>query len=73
MNRLQWGWMLFQFAVSVIAGCAVFAWMRHDPQVDGKTATFGGFLVGLVAARGAMFFVTWTRFGWHSARSMRMY
>jgi hypothetical protein len=68
----QWLWMAVQFAVSVGAGCAVYAWMMRDPKVTTGPAVFGGFLVGLVATRAVMFGVTWVRFGWRTARSMRM-
>lgn len=73
LAKAETNWMIFQYGVSVIAGCLTFWWMMQDKLTDARAATFGGFLVGLVAARFVMFLITWGRFGWHSARSMKMH
>jgi hypothetical protein len=65
------GWMIFQFCVSVVVGCAVY-WddQHYAPRSNGSI--LAGFIVGLIAARVVMFLITWVRFGWKAARSMRM-
>lgn len=67
----QWPWMLFQFAVSVGAGCWVY-WDDIQTMGPNNGALLAGFIAGLVAARLAMFLIVWLRFGWSAARSMRM-
>jgi hypothetical protein len=65
------GWMIFQFCISVTAGSIVY-WddRRLSPHSTGSI--LAGFIGGLIAARAVMFLITWVRFGWKSARSMRM-
>ncbi len=64
-------WMLFQYAVSVVAGALAITYAgSHDPDNHGNLLF--GFFAGLIAARAVMFLIVWARFGWASARSMSM-
>ena len=61
-----------QLATSIGAGCLFIWWYNRDPGYSPRGALLGGFLVGLAVNYCMMFAITWVRFGWKAARSMRM-
>ncbi len=69
--RSEWAWLAFQFTISVIVGCYVFA---HEQRVAplSRGNLLAGLVCGFLATRAVMFLITWARFGWTAARSMRM-
>lgn len=75
LRRKDWadGWMIFQFCVSVAAGSVALWWDDHQSTPGQGGSVLWGFVVGLFAARAVMFPIVWARFGWASARSMRMF
>lgn len=70
------GWIVFQFAVSVAAGIGAVWWDRYLWGGDMEHVAYGltmwAAFFGFCVARGVMFLIVWARFGWASARSMRM-
>jgi len=63
--------MIFQFCISVAFGSVAYWDCKHvEPLNTG--CTLGGVIVGLIASHAVMFLITWVRFGWKAARSMRM-
>jgi len=65
-------WTALQFTVSVVIGCLFVWWYNLEPGYNRKGGILGGFLLGIAANYCLMFLITWARFGWRAARSMRM-
>jgi hypothetical protein len=64
-------WMIFQFCISVVVGSIVY-WDDERLSPHNSGSLLAGLIGGLIAARAVMFLITWVRFGWSAARSMRM-
>lgn len=65
-------WAAFQFAVAAGIGCAVFLATKDDHNGNLMPPTVGSLICGFLGLWAVMFCVTWLRFGWKAARSMRM-
>lgn len=66
-------WTFVQFCVSVAAGA--FVWFSPDwpPEGSRMAPVIATLITGLLANYIFMFVVTWARFGWKAARSMKMF
>lgn len=65
------GWLAFQFTISVVVGCYVY-WHEQRTAPTSRGNLLAGLVCGFLATRAVMFLITWARFGWTAARSMRM-
>jgi hypothetical protein len=66
-------WTFLQFCVSVAAGAFVWFdpyWIERDLPMP---RLWGTIIVGVAAAWLFTFVVTWIRFGWKAARTMRFF
>lgn len=65
-------WTFIQLCVSVAAGSLV--WFAEWPEDGSRLApVFATLIVGVGANYLFMFVVTWIRFGWKAARSVKMF
>lgn len=66
-------WTFIQFCVSVAAGAFVWFGGDFDPEGSRLVRPIASLIVGVAANYAFMFVVTWIRFGWKAARSMKLF
>lgn len=64
-------WTAVQFTISVVVGW--LWWNSAADHPDPRIPVWGALIVGVLAAWLFTFLVTWIRFGWKAARSLRMF
>lgn len=70
--RRQARWRWAQFVLTCVFGCAAFGALLPETIHNPKVPLVGGLIAGFGGNWLVMFCVSWWRFGWHAARSMRM-
>lgn len=63
-------WMVFQFVAASVFGCIGF--LLNHPHPNSKVPLLAGLLFGFGGSYALMFLIAWARFGWRSARTMKL-
>lgn len=62
--------LFLQFAIATTIGCVVF--LSLYPHLNPKVPLFGGLIVGFAGGWVSMYFYVLIRFGWSSAKSLKI-